>query len=98
MDYILVQKAMYREIKPRLGQSGAGERNMQPRDREDTKGNLSAFKADFEVTLRGEVNDPEEGFMFNLEETHAYSEYKDYLTVREMETIFRRIVGHKSLA
>lgn len=70
----------------------------QPRDREDTKGNLPAFKADFEATLRGEANDPEEGFMFNLEETNAYSEYKDYLTVREMETIFRRVAGHNSLA
>ncbi len=70
----------------------------QPRDRQDYKDMLPAVKADFEATLRGEANDPEEGFMFNLEESSAYSEYKDILTVREMETIFRRVVGHKSLA
>ena len=65
-----------------------------PKYREDTKGRLSAFKADFRASLAGECG-LEHSFYFGTDievrESEAYQEYSDYLTDAEMLKVAKGI-------
>lgn len=65
---------------------------MTPRYRYDLqRGDLHRFIADFEASVRGEINNPENmDFLFCAEDAQAYGEFKDYLTEREMKAAFER--------
>ena len=78
-------------LLPHLASAGR-EKQMGtvPRYRADITGQVANFIADFEATVRGEI-EHSDNFIFAVEDCeHAVTEYKDYLTEREMATAFKR--------
>lgn len=60
-----------------------------PKHRADVAGNIKASIADFEHGVRNELEHSGE-FLFAVEDTHNYDEWKDYLTLAEMRAAFKR--------
>ena len=62
-----------------------------PKYRADIKGQVAIYIAEFEASVRAEINNPEsDTFLFCVEDAHAYAEYSDYLTEHEMQAAFKR--------
>lgn len=62
-----------------------------PKYRNEIKGQVAQFIADFQASVAGELSNPEnETFLFCHEDAAAYDEYKDYLTESEMRAAFKR--------
>jgi len=69
---------------------------MKPRYRDDIKGEVRAFKADFADSIHGEITNSEDGFLLfcweDLMETNAWREYADYLTEAELKKITNKVL------
>jgi hypothetical protein len=61
----------------------------QPKYRSDIAGNVKNCIADFEHGLRNELANSEE-FIFLVEDSSNYEEWKDFLTLAEMRAAFKR--------
>ena len=65
-----------------------------PKYRADIKGMVKENIADFEMGVRNEFKYGE-NFVFTVEDTEAFQEYKDTLTMAEMKAAFKRAVEAK---
>ncbi len=62
----------------------------QPIHRSDVAGNVKKCIKEFEDGVRCELNNPDNDFAFEVEETGNYEQWKDYLTINEMRAAFKR--------
>lgn len=60
-----------------------------PQYRADIAGNVKAAIQDFECCVRGEL-DTRDAFIFEVEDTDNYEDWKDLLTLPEMKSAFKR--------
>jgi hypothetical protein len=62
----------------------------QPKYRSDIAGRVKECIKDFECGVRGELNNPDNDFIFDVEDTSNYEDWKDFLTLNEMKAAFKR--------
>jgi len=60
-----------------------------PRYRDEIKGQVASFVADFEASVGCELRYGD-SFLLDYKDSAAYAEYRDYLTEREMSAAFHR--------
>lgn len=62
-----------------------------PIHRSDVVGKVRECIADFEAGVRNELQNSEvDYFLFEVEDTGNYAQWKDYLTLAEMRAAFKR--------
>lgn len=63
-----------------------------PANRADFKGELTRVKSDFEWTVKGEITNGDCFPPLDVKETDAYREYKDILTMQEMQRLYKAVL------
>ena len=63
--------------------------NTQPQYRADIAGNVKASIEDFECGIRNEMAHSDD-FIFAVTDSHNFEQWKDYLTLAEMTSAFKR--------